>query len=89
MKCPRCQSAIVIGFTDCVVCQRSTMSSEPIPAKYFVVACAMILGGMSLFQPTNDALDFFKVIMISSVVGGICGSILWLFYDIFRPGQSN
>ncbi len=89
MKCPRCQSAMVIGFTDCVVCQRSTMSSEPIPAKYFVVACAIVLGVMSLFQPAHNALDFFKIILISSFVGGICGSVLWLFYDIFRPGRSK
>jgi hypothetical protein len=89
MKCPRCQSAIVIGFTDCVVCQKNMMSSEPISAKYFVVVCAVILGVMSLFQPTDDALNFFKVILMSSLVGGICGSVIWLFYDIFRPGNKK
>jgi hypothetical protein len=89
MKCPHCQNPIIIGFNECVVCQKDNLSSEPVPAKYFVGFCSIALLIISLFQPINSLNDVFKICWVSLLGGLIWGSILWLFYGIFRRGHSH
>ena|GEM_PF-2646931 len=89
MKCPHCQNPIIIGFNECVVCQKDNLSSEPLPAKYFIGVCTVALVIISLFQPINSLNDVFKICWVSLLGGFIWGSILWLFYGIFRRGHSH
>ena len=89
MKCPHCQNPIIIGFNECVVCQKDNLSSEPLPAKYFVGVCTVARVIISLFQPINSLNDVFKICWVSLLGGLIWGSILWLFYGIFRRGHSH
>jgi hypothetical protein len=88
MKCPRCQNPIVVGFNDCVVCQKNTLYSEPIAAKYFIVGCTLVFGILSLFNLEFDIQSIFKSVWVSMLGGLFWGSIIWLFYGIFRRGKS-
>jgi hypothetical protein len=89
MKCPRCQNAMIIGFEACIVCQKDNLSTEPIPAKYFVLVCSIVLLIVSFFQPFTSFYDIFKMLWVSLLGGLIWGSILWLFYGIFRRGHNR
>ncbi len=87
MKCPQCQNAIVIGFSECVVCQKNNASTELLPFRYFVLVPTIFWIGLHLLEPIQDLDEAFKGLWISTLGGVVWGSIFWLFYAIFRRGQ--
>jgi len=87
MKCPQCQNPIVIGFSECVVCQKNSLSTELLPFRYFVLVPTVFWLGLHLLEPIQNVEEIFKGLWISTLGGVICGSILWLFYAIFRRGH--
>lgn len=89
MKCPRCNSRLVIGINGCVSCQQDRVSTEPIRCRYFVAIASTILWLLSLQSSMHSVGDFFHGIFVAILGGLIFGTIGWLFYGIFRRGHQS
>jgi len=87
MKCPQCQNPIVIGFSECVACKKNSFSTELLPFRYFVLVPTIFWLGLHFLEPIQNLDEVFQGLWISILGGVICGSVLWLFYAIFRRGH--
>jgi len=84
MKCPKCQSNLIIGLPYCVSCHQSLKSSEPIQCKKFIFTTAIIFCLLGIYGPFDGFVGFLKIIWFGTWSGVVWGSIIWLFYMLFR-----
>ena len=66
---------------------KNSLSTELLPFRYFVLVPTIFWLGLHLLEPIQNVEEIFKGLWISTLGGVICGSILWLFYAIFRRGH--
>lgn len=83
MKCPNCDSNIVVGFDHCIVCNRTYSSRESIPYKYFVMGFFGLFLILESTKGFGSFGEFAHGVFVSSISAIVFGAITWLFYEIF------